>query len=272
VQRVLTTKTNTKTKRHAFEFRRLLTCGACNKKLIGERQKGHVYYRCHTQACQTKTIREEEVRQAMRRYLERLVCLDDEKKYFRAKLFALRESWTRDRDTDLRSVRLQLEQVGDRLNRLTDAYLDQALDKEMFEQRKKSLLMERLGLEDNVKRLEANVALRHERVSEFLELVSNASLSHPLALPEERREMVTIATSNRFVNGKNVVIEPSIPFREIANRFEMTYCDPHRGIPRTWDVIIDQLITLNTRGQLPDLSLLHGCTAEDITGEISFQG
>ena len=42
-----------------------------------------------------------------------------------------------------------LAQLNDRLNRLTDAYLDQALDKPMFEEHKRNLLFERKTAEQN---------------------------------------------------------------------------------------------------------------------------
>jgi DNA invertase Pin-like site-specific DNA recombinase len=64
VQRILRGKTNTKCIVHDFPFRRFLRCGLCGQTLIGELQKGHAYYRCHTQGCATKTIREEIVEQS----------------------------------------------------------------------------------------------------------------------------------------------------------------------------------------------------------------
>src|SRR5712691_1441193 len=51
VQRILTERTQTCSDTHDFLFRRLLTCKLCGYSLSGELQKGHVYYRCHTQTC-----------------------------------------------------------------------------------------------------------------------------------------------------------------------------------------------------------------------------
>jgi len=45
VRAVMTGKTNTRSQRHAFQFRRLLSCNTCHYSLIGERQKGNVYCR-----------------------------------------------------------------------------------------------------------------------------------------------------------------------------------------------------------------------------------
>lgn len=271
VQKVINTKINTCVQRHAFEFRRLLSCGGCGYALIGERQKGRVYYRCHIRECPTTSIREDDVHSAVKNLLARFLFNDEEVDVFRAKLAHLRKEWTHGRDEELRSMNLQLGQVNDRLNRLTDAYLDKALDKEMFEERKKKILFERATLEENINRLNVQDSRAHERVREFLELLGNASESHEKATPEERREMVGVLTSNRTISGKNAVVEPSIPFREIAKRFENESGDPYRGIPRTWNRIIEHLLKLNTLGQLPNLSAIPGFQKKDIKEEISLE-
>lgn len=44
--------------------------------MVAERQKGYIYYRCHTASCATKTVREEAVCDEIGRVL-RLVRLTD---------------------------------------------------------------------------------------------------------------------------------------------------------------------------------------------------
>lgn len=51
VQAVLDGKLSKRAIKHEFLYRRLFRCGVCNTALIGERQKGIVYYRCHTSTC-----------------------------------------------------------------------------------------------------------------------------------------------------------------------------------------------------------------------------
>lgn len=46
--------------RHRFRYSRRLACVRCGRHLIGERQKSHVYYRCH--CCQGVCVREDRVR------------------------------------------------------------------------------------------------------------------------------------------------------------------------------------------------------------------
>ena len=268
VHAVLTGKMNARTQRHSFPFRRLLACATCRYSLIGEQQKGHVYYRCHGNHWPRTSIREEKIVAEIGQLFQRLRVSDEERLYFRAKILKMRAAWASRQEEERKGLELRLAQVADRLNRLTDAYLDQALDKAMFEERKRSLLLERKGMEENLAAFQAGGHAHPDKLEKFLELAGSAWLSHQTGLPEEQREMLEILTSNRQVVGKNVEFRPSLPFEEIANRLQNTEWVQQRDIPRTWDRILDVLTTLNTRGELPDLSAVAGFQQQgDAAGE-----
>jgi hypothetical protein len=175
----------------------------------------------------------------------------------------MRTTWATRQEDETRNLNVKLGQIKDRLNRLTDAYLDQALDKAMFEARKTSLLLEQKTVEENLRNMEREKAKSPDEIDKFLELAGDAWLSHKKGLPEERREMVNIFTSNRLVDARKLDLTASIPFREIINRPDFTCCAQQQGIPRTWDKILDELATLNTQGLLPDLSLIAGLRHHD---------
>ncbi len=61
VHDVLSGKVCARVQKHGFLYRRLFRCGLCGYSLIAERQKGHVYYRCHTRGCQTSGVREDAI-------------------------------------------------------------------------------------------------------------------------------------------------------------------------------------------------------------------
>jgi len=256
VRGVLTGKINTRSKHHRFEFRRMLTCNTCKLSLIGERQKGTVYYRCHNKQCPKTSIREDAARREATRFFQKFCFNEEEVAYFRAKILKLKTTWVAQQENDTRNLNVKLGQIKDRLNRLTDAYLDNSLDKEMFEARKKSLLIDQKATAANLVNLARNGSTTPTTLEKFLEQVAKAELSHNIALPEERRDMVKIFTSNRFVDRKNVDFKPSLPFQEIVNRPQFTYCDLNQDIPRTWDKILDTLAALNSQELLPDLSFV----------------
>lgn len=266
VQAVLTGKANVRTQRHTFQFRRMLSCATCQYSLIGERQKGQVYYRCHSKECRRTSIREDVAEAEASRFLEQVQFSEEEKAYFRPKVSEMRETWTTRLDEEIQSQNLKLAHTKDRLNRLTDAYLDQALDKTMFEERKTALLLEQKNIEENLADLSRRNSEHPKRLEQFLELTGTAWLSYQLAYPEEKREMLNIITSNRSVTAKKLGLEPSLAYRPVVNRFKNSDGAPLRAIPRIWDAVLEELTVLNTRGELPDLSMISGFLHRDDAG------
>lgn len=241
VQRILDGKANGQPWRHDFLFRRLLACRHCGYSLIGERQKGHVYYRCHTRDCPTTGVREETVDGRVLEVLSPLRFDGEERAYLKQKVLRLREDWIRQRDAEIDASNLRLNQLDDKLNRLTDAYIDRLIDKDLFEQRKAALLMERRDLEEKLAALRDVQRSLPDRLVEFLELAGNACLLYQTALPEEKRDLLTIVTSNRQVEGKDLVLMFSPPFDEVANRYRNSNGGPYRDRPRTLGQMLKKL-------------------------------
>lgn len=250
VQAILAGRTNTRVLKHDFLFRRLLRCKLCGKTLIGERQKGHHYYRCHTRDCPTTGVREEVVDHGVQECLAPLSFNEEERVYFTAKIEAIKGDWNNQREDERKALNLRLSQLQDRLNRLTDAFLDGAIDRDTFAERKTSLLMDRKGVEENLASLDDQGRALPDRLAEFLELVGSAWLSYKTAIPEEKRDLLKIVTSNRALEVKKLELELSIPFSEVANRAKTPYGDPHRDIPRTWDVLLQKILTWFTTNTL----------------------
>ena len=77
-----------------------------------------------------------------------------------------------------------------------------------------ALLMEQRELEEKIAGLEANQRTVPDRLAEFLELAGTAYFQYKLALPDEKRDLLEMVTSNRRVNGRNVELTLSLPFSE----------------------------------------------------------
>jgi site-specific DNA recombinase len=232
VQNILRGKTHTKVQLHDHIFRRLLTCGQCGKRLRGELQKGYVYYRCHTKGCPT-CVREEVVEAAIQDVLRSFVLRDEERVYFSQrldrKLGSLAEQW----EVRRQAWQVQLGQMRTRLDRLIDAYLAGDLEKDLFESRKATLLMEQREIQEKLSQDKAEPAFYTERVCKVVELANSAWLSYEKQNTEEKRALVQLTTSNRIVTGKNVLFEPSYPFSLLANRQAVTAGDLKRDIGRS---------------------------------------
>lgn len=151
---------------------------------------------------------------------------------------------TEEQKNIVNALTLQLGQIEDRLNRLTDAYIDRLIEKDLFEQRKSALLVERTDLEQRLAEWKSGKRNPADELLCFLERADSAYLAYKLGLPEEKRDLLDSVTSNRLVSGKTPEIMLASPFNEVANRFECTSGGPRRSIPRTWHALIKRLLTI----------------------------
>ena len=244
VQNILRGKRQRRGFKHDFMFRRLFKCKHCNTTLIGERQKGHVYYRCHTTGCPTTCVREEAIEAAIRETLSRIEISPDEAVELETLISKLRDNWEDEQRKFSAALNIKKGQIQSRLDRLTDAFVDGAIDKETFIDRKGRLVRDQRVLEEKSAKGVNTSQSVVDRVSKFLELAKTAYSSYIRAIPLEKRELLESVTSNRWVERKNVELELPFALEALANWRSFTCGDPKRGTPRTFDAqrIFQQLI------------------------------
>jgi DNA invertase Pin-like site-specific DNA recombinase len=241
VQSILRGKTVVRTVRHNFPFRKLVRCGSCDYTLIGELQKGHVYYRCQRRSCLTTAVREEKVMSAVASSIAKLILDPEELAY----IWGWIEDGTANEDTrrqqDIHNARFELDQIRARLGRLTDALIDGVLEKPLFDARKATLLNDEQRILEKIRNLEAGTDSSLRRVAGFLELVKNAPVAYENAEPDEKRDLVKTLFSNLKLNDKNVdvTLKPSVQL--IANRPKFSNGAPSRGLHRTWKKLLEEL-------------------------------
>jgi len=232
VQAILRGKTITVASKHDFLFRRRVRCGGCRLHLIGEMHKGHVYYRCHNSDCKGASVREELIDDVIQKRLKLLIGGDREIGEIRE----LVEAERRNADAELENVdgaiQLLLTKCDDRLARLTDALIDQLIDKKTFELRKRRLLDERRDLIDRRERVSQASLPRHKAFA-HLELSNAAYSGYKLANADERRRIIEQVTSKLSARGKSPAITLKSPYQEIAAWRESQQCALARGTGRT---------------------------------------
>jgi hypothetical protein len=239
VQLVLQGKFAARSQIHDFPFRRILNCGYCGYALIGERQKGHVYYRCHTKACLTKAVREEGIEPKFLNALEPLCFDEEEHMILLEKLGEVKKSLIEQWEAETGANRLRLSQLQERLDRLADAYIDRLIDKETFEARKATAMMEQKTIQEKIAQPQSAVV---DRLLKFLELAGDAYLLYQTSISTEKRDLLKIVTSNRTVTGKNIAVTLQDPFLDVANRYITSNGRAYRGRPRTLDAMLKKLM------------------------------
>jgi hypothetical protein len=249
VQDVLHGRTNTRTNRHDFLFRRRLCCKGCGYTLIGETHKGFVYYRCQTRECPTTAIRQEAAEDSFHETFLRLRLLPDEQQYCWQEVQRLKTDSHKQAEDAINGLKLKLGQIDDRLNRLTDAYIDRLVERDTFEQRKTALLAARLGTSETLAGWESGNRNVADELLKILERANTAYSAYKAGIMPEKREMVDSLTSNRVLNGKLLEITPSSPFDLIATRTQVIDGSPRRDTHRTCHLLLSRLTSLIQRKQ-----------------------
>ncbi|ANK81528.1 MAG: resolvase [Rhizobiales bacterium NRL2] len=230
VQAIKDNKCGKKLTRRDHLFRGLFRCGHCGGAMIPELQKGHVYYRCHARACPTKCVREEAIEKAVQDRLSsiRLTDQDIEKvvAWFESYIAGLRS------EEVVGTLEAQLAQIDQRMDRLTDAYVDGMIDQDTFQRRRERLMFDRRRLTEQ--RDNRTSALPNpDQLAQILELAKSLPATYERADGAGKRQILETATSNRSVRGKEVEIEPSDWVAEVENLASTPFGDPVRGTSRT---------------------------------------
>lgn len=216
VQRRLRGMTQVLVRRHDFEFRQLFRCALCGNTLTGELQKGHVYYRCHSKTCPMTCIREERLRQQVEVALRSLRS-ESEARCSELRAFVeegLRAS-TEERKDDYKSLELQHEQIAAQMARLTDAFVDGSLDRDLFEERKERLLARRGEIRDQLAESPVSIPKVEATAAGVFELAEMAWLGYRSTNAELRRRITERVTSNRIVSPCGPVVGLQSPFSEM---------------------------------------------------------
>ena len=230
--------------KHNHTFRRLITCGNCGRSLCGELQKGHVYMRCQTRDCPTTTIRQDQLEAEIGASLLSVQINGADHR----RLLGAMSRWLkqRSRAADLQAIELQLSNLAERQEQLTDALLDGLIDKAVFEERKTRLLNDRQRLEQARTQI-GDIAADERLARNFLELAKNVALLYQMADAQKKRRLTEILFSNRQLIGKNLYLTTQKWLRDTQWAISVLCGPPDRDRTRTKESIKAMLEELDDR-------------------------
>lgn len=218
VQAVLSAKFVRRSKRHAFLFRRFLRCMTCGRCLIGSVAKGHVYYRCPTITCPTTSLREERIDAAVREVLAAVTLGEKEASAIAATLAAMSADAIDVRAARRATLREALAGTNARLSRLTDLLLDAKIEALEHEERRATLVAERIRLEQELAQVDGAIGDATATVRKIVELAKSAEMLYELGDAPQKRQLLEFVLSNCVVTGKNIDFSMREPFATLANR------------------------------------------------------
>lgn len=237
VQDILDGKKKKGPGRHDFLYRRMFTCQSCNRTYIGEKQKGLNYYRCHI--CKGSCVKEEVFVQEVRSTFQPILLCPDEIEQISLLIDTMPESGKTMKENKKQEILLRQERCKTRLDRLTDAYVDNIIEKETYLQRKESVLKEMKGIEEEMSVIDNQDDFRIQKITERLELLKSLYLNYKSGTNGEKRDYIKKLTSNRRIGGKNVAIELKTPFKELSEYITTTQGAPSRTPNRRLECLPD---------------------------------
>lgn len=195
-------------------FRRMIKCSGCNRNLTGETQKGHNYYRCHSQSCSRVCVREDRILEAISQQLTRLPEIDE---------FAVAYDEMRSANNIHHTERVEAERAACQMTRgnlqtrkrkLVDAFVDGLIEQSIYEERLVSLNDEMLALAERESDLAKSIT-EHQRAQdqkfELLKALKNMAhlekTSENASKPAEIREIIKRATSNLVAHEKTIALQ-----------------------------------------------------------------
>lgn len=233
VQAILEEKTVMRKVKHDFLFRRHVKCAECKYTLIPEKQKGHVYYRCQTKECSVKCMREEFLESSVENCFSILNLKKNDVLKIQKYMEKLEVDKLTGNEENLKAIRLQLVQLTERMNRLTDALIDGVIDRTAYEEKNKQLLTEKKSLEENKRAYEEDKSHLFTTMKKYLELLKNLMTAYNSGILPERRRLLHSVTSNLITDGKKVYIAMKSPFQELYQDSISDYCPPNNNTTRT---------------------------------------
>lgn len=241
---VLDGKTAAAKSRHDYLFRRLFTCGHCARFLVGERQKGRVYYRCHEPGCPSKTVREDRITTAVEAALEVIALSDQELERARQRHDAKAAGISTEIKQARSNLTRDLGNVSARLERLLRGFLDGAVDQTTYQDTRAQLESEQRGLRERITTLAARAAHWEAHAREKLELLNKPLLSYETGTAAEKRDLVRIVSSNRTLTDSELAVELAFPFSAVAETTGFSNGCPLQNVTRTperLDFIVDAI-------------------------------
>jgi site-specific DNA recombinase len=233
-QEVLHGKTNLKIKTHTFLFQKMIKCNLCGRYLTAEKQKGHVYYRCHTKNCSSKCVREDLLSKKIVNILDSIQFSPNETQAFNEFVDEAMANLKKNEENLSNSLNLQHSRIEKKFDRLTNLYIDGAINKEKYESSKEELLIEKRGIESKKSDFQEKQHVFFDKSLKKFELYICPKKLYEKGNLEEKREIIKNITSNLAYSPKKPEFTLKSPYSEIINRHNVLLGAPDRNGIRTF--------------------------------------
>ena len=244
VSDVLAGRTPRRGARRSYRYQRMIRCALCRASLTPERQKGHIYYRCHTRTCIGTSLREEQIDEQLAVAIRPLHFTSDELRAYETDVLLLIHESASEVPRQRDALELNLSGIDDRLRRTTDAYIDGTIDKEAYIVRKEELVTKQMELRARIAGLGSGTDARRRRALRVFELLRALQNLMNTTSDQRLRETLADTTSNLTAAGKKLAVAWQNPFARLQKHLAVPSGELDRGDLRTFAK--DELLTIVT--------------------------
>ena len=221
-----------------YLYRGFFRCGECGCFITTETQKGHNYLRCtkRKNPCLQKYVREEIITSQIKKEIQKVSLPDDWAKW-------MLEENEKDRLVEAQSSSLFAEKIeadisllDSKIEKLMNAYLENALSLEEYREAKSKLVNEKQLLKEKLSASMQKANSRFELTEKFLKAnISNVELANE-GTNEENLHLFKKVGSNFQIKDRTVLFEPRSAWRILA---ESEFCGGNtKASPRSGDTLV----------------------------------
>ena len=196
----------------------LIRCGECGCMITAEKKKGHIYYRCTKKKgdCSQPYVREEILDTDLSEILTRYAVPEN----WTQELFNLTLKDEKDASQAANSfIQNSQEKISDlarKLDRLTDVYVEQDIDRETYLTKKQELMSEKKSAEEQITNLQKGSLVWLEPMREWIKDVSMLDeIAESTDLPSKKLSLQKIFGSNLTLRNKKIEFTPIKPYASL---------------------------------------------------------
>jgi hypothetical protein len=198
-----------------FLYRGFFRCGECGCFITTEEQKGHHYLRCtkRKNPCSQKYVREELITSQIQNEIKKVSLPDDWTKWMIAENAKDRQSEVQSSTLFADSIKADISLLDSKIEKLMNAYLENALSLDEYRDMKNKLVNEKQLLKEKLSAFEQKANNRFELTEKFLKY--NIELANE-GTNEEKLHLFKKVGSNFQIKDRTVLFEPRGAWRILS--------------------------------------------------------
>ncbi len=210
-----------------FLYRGLFRCGECGFTITADRKikpsgKSYTYYYCtkknpNHKCSQNVFTREEKISSQINEAIQKVSLPDDCADWMLAELEKEQKEKAQASLFFAQKIESEIMAIDEKLEKLMNAYLENALSLEEYREAKNKLVNQKQLLKDKLTAFEQKSNNRFELAAKFINSIKQAEIIALQENPEQGRDFLKKIGSNFRLSGQKLFLDFKNPYKIIAN-------------------------------------------------------